>query len=76
MTGAERPLRTAMVAPPYFDVPPQDYGGVEAVRRHLTLLSASGPRTTAQRQLVTAERTTPGQLGEPLDTWPRTSARS
>ena len=30
------PLKIAMVAPPYFDVPPQAYGGIEAVLADLS----------------------------------------
>jgi glycosyltransferase involved in cell wall biosynthesis len=37
VTGAYvRPLRIAMIVPPYFDVPPKAYGGVEAVVANLT----------------------------------------
>ncbi|WP_249714064.1 glycosyltransferase family 4 protein [Rhizomonospora bruguierae] len=54
-----RPLRVALVAPPYFDVPPAGYGGVEAVvadladalverGHHVTLLGAGRSGTRAE----------------------------
>jgi hypothetical protein len=53
------PLKVAMVAPPYFDIPPKGYGGIEAVvadladalvgRGHdVTLLGAGEPGTSAR----------------------------
>lgn len=53
------PLHVVLAAPPYFDVPPKAYGGVEAVvaeladalgaRGHrVTLLGAGDPRTSAE----------------------------
>ena len=56
--SALEPLRIALVAPPYFDVPPQAYGGTEAVvadladslvaRGHrVTLIGAGKPGTAA-----------------------------
>ena len=69
-------LRVALVAPPYFDVPPKAYGGVEAVvadladslvaRGHsVTLLGAGKPGTRA-RFVPVWDRTVPERLGEPL----------
>jgi glycosyltransferase involved in cell wall biosynthesis len=69
-------LRVAMVVPPYFDVPPQAYGGVEAVvadmtdaliaRGHaVTLIGAGRPGTRADF-LPVWDRTVPEQLGEPF----------
>ena len=66
-----------MVAPPYFPVPPDGYGGVEAVvadlidglverGHHVTLIGAGGHRTKAQRFVATRARTCPDQLGEPM----------
>ncbi len=57
--NADGPLRIVLVAPPYFDVPPKGYGGVEAVvadladalvkRGHrVTLLGAGQPGTAAE----------------------------
>ncbi|MBS4730716.1 glycosyltransferase family 4 protein [Mycobacterium sp. SM1] len=74
MTGPQR-LRVALVAPPYFDVPPRSYGGVEAVvadladalvaRGHdVTVLGAGEPGTTA-RFLALWERPIGERLGEP-----------
>ncbi|WP_229680410.1 glycosyltransferase family 4 protein [Saccharopolyspora thermophila] len=65
----------ALVAPPYFDVPPRAYGGVEAVvadladalvaRGHaVTLLGAGRPGTKA-RFVPVWDRTVPELLGEP-----------
>ncbi len=66
-----------MIAPPYFDVPPTAYGGVEAVvadlvdalidRDHqVTLIGGGRHRTRAQRFLATYQRPPADQLGEPL----------
>ncbi|GHE97025.1 glycosyl transferase [Amycolatopsis deserti] len=71
----DRPLRVAMVVPPYFDVPPQAYGGVEAVvadladalvdrGHHVTLIGAGRPGTKA-RFVPVWDRTVPELLGEP-----------
>ncbi|BDT98441.1 glycosyl transferase [Nocardia sputorum] len=70
------PFRIAMVVPPYFDVPPKAYGGVEAVvadlvdalvaRGHdVTLLGAGEPGTKAKFVPVW-ERALPERLGEPF----------
>lgn len=72
-----RPLRIAMVAPPYFAIPPDGYGGIEAVvaglvdglvgRGHrVTLLAAGEHGTRAQRFLRTWHRLPTDQLGEAL----------
>jgi hypothetical protein len=69
------PLRIALVAPPYFDVPPKGYGGIEAVvadladalvgrGHHVTLLGAGEPGTSA-RFVPLWDRTVPARLGEP-----------
>jgi glycosyltransferase involved in cell wall biosynthesis len=66
-----------MIAPPYFDVPPTAYGGVEAVvadlvdalvgRGHeVTLIGAGQHRTRAQRFLASYETGPADRLGEPL----------
>lgn len=73
----DKRLHVAMIAPPYFDIPPTAYGGVEAVvadlvdaltaRDHqVTLIGAGGHRTRAQRFLATYQRQPADQLGEPL----------
>ena len=57
--ATKRPLRIAMVVPPYFEVPPRAYGGVESVvadladalveRGHdVTLIGAGEPGTRAR----------------------------
>ncbi|WP_245900507.1 glycosyltransferase family 4 protein [Prauserella shujinwangii] len=65
----------ALVAPPYFDVPPTAYGGVEAVvadladalvaRGHSVTLIGAGRPGTAARFLPVWDRTVPERLGEP-----------
>ena len=75
-SNAGRRLRIAMVAPPYFDVPPRAYGGIEAVVADLadalvanghevTLLGAGQPGTAAQFQPLW-DRTVPELLGKPF----------
>jgi glycosyltransferase involved in cell wall biosynthesis len=70
-------LHVAMIAPPYFDIPPTAYGGIEAVvadlvdalvdRDHqVTLIGAGRHRTSAQQFLATYQRQPADQLGEPL----------
>jgi glycosyltransferase involved in cell wall biosynthesis len=77
VTSSGRPLRIAMVAPPYYTVPPAGYGGVEAVMadlidalvaggHHITLIGAGSHGTAAQEFLTTYDVPVPGQLGEPL----------
>jgi glycosyltransferase involved in cell wall biosynthesis len=66
-----------MIAPPYFDVPPAAYGGVEAVvadlvdalvgRGHqVTLIGAGRHGTRAQRFLASYKTGPADRLGEPL----------
>ncbi|MFB8274316.1 glycosyltransferase family 4 protein [Nocardia colli] len=70
-------FRIAMVVPPYFDVPPKAYGGVEAVvadlvdslaaRGHdVTLLGAGEPGTKANRFIPLWDAICPERLGEPF----------
>jgi glycosyltransferase involved in cell wall biosynthesis len=70
-------LHIAMIAPPYFDVPPTAYGGVEAVvadlvdalvgRGHqVTLIGAGQHATRAQRFLTSYDVGPADRLGEPL----------
>jgi glycosyltransferase involved in cell wall biosynthesis len=72
-----RPLRIAVVAPPWFDVPPPAYGGVEAMLgglvdtlvargHHVTLIGAGENGTTAQRFHATYPEPPSQRLGEPL----------
>ncbi|WP_396658458.1 glycosyltransferase family 4 protein [Microbacterium sp.] len=71
------PLRIAMVAPPWFELPPRGYGGTEAVvaslvdglvdRGHRVTLVASGAhRTKAQRYHRVYPVTPTERLGDPL----------
>lgn len=77
--AAETPasLRIAMIAPPYFPVPPDGYGGVEVVvadlvdalvdrGHHVTLIGAGAHGTSAQRFLSTTEHASAERLGEVL----------
>ena len=69
------PLRIVLVAPPYFDVPPTGYGGVEAVvadladalvaRGHQVTLLGAGRAGTAARFVPLWDRTLPDRLGQP-----------
>ena len=72
-----RPLRIAMVAPPYYTIPPEGYGGVESVvadlvdglveRGHrVTLLAAGEHETRAQHFIRTWEELPTDQLGAAL----------
>jgi glycosyltransferase involved in cell wall biosynthesis len=74
-THPARPLRIVLVAPPYFDIPPNGYGGVEAIVADLadtlvagghrvTLLGAGNSRTGALF-ISLWERTLGDRLGEP-----------
>ena len=75
-TGS-RQLHVAMVAPPYFDIPPTAYGGIEVVvadlvdalvaRGHeVTLFGAGRHATKAQRFITTYDTGPADQLGEPM----------
>jgi glycosyltransferase involved in cell wall biosynthesis len=70
-------LRIAMVAPPYFSIPPSGYGGIEAVVAdlvdglvddgHDVTLIAAGPRATrATHYVSTFEEPPSAKLGDPL----------
>jgi glycosyltransferase involved in cell wall biosynthesis len=69
------PLRIVLVAPPYFDVPPTGYGGVEAVvadladalvaRGHQVTLLGAGRAGTAARFMPLWDRTLPDRVGQP-----------
>ncbi len=70
-----RPLRVALVVPPYFDVPPAAYGGVEAVvadladglvdAGHQVYLIGAGRPGTGATFVPVWDRTVPERLGEP-----------
>jgi glycosyltransferase involved in cell wall biosynthesis len=71
------PLRIAMVAPPWFEVPPPAYGGVEAVvadlvddlaaRGHDITLIGSGKHLTAARRFISLWPEPPSdRLGDPF----------
>lgn len=71
-----RRLRVALIAPPYFDVPPRAYGGIEAVvadladalvaRGHEVTLLGAGESGTSARFHPLWERSVPELLGKPL----------
>jgi len=74
---ADRPLRIAMIAPPWFAVPPSGYGGIEAMvaglvdglvaRGHHVTLVASGPAKTAAQRYHAVYRDPPStRLGDPV----------
>nr|WP_211234714.1 glycosyltransferase family 4 protein [Glycomyces arizonensis] len=75
--GADRrPLRVAMVVPPYFSIPPGGYGGVESVvadltdalikrGHHVTLIGVGENGTNADLVSVWP-RPIPERLGEPM----------
>lgn len=76
VTGTQR-LRIAMIATPYFAIPPVGYGGVEAIvaelvdglvdrGHHVTLVAAGLPGTRAQRFLASYEVPPGTRLNEPL----------
>jgi glycosyltransferase involved in cell wall biosynthesis len=75
LLAVARPLRIAMVAPPYFGIPPLAYGGIEAVvadlvdtlvgRGHeVTLIGAGRHATRAQRFIATHDSESADRLGE------------
>jgi glycosyltransferase involved in cell wall biosynthesis len=70
-------MHIAMIAPPYFDVPPSAYGGIETVvadlidalvgRGHkVTLIGAGSHATRAQRFISTYDVGPADRLGEPM----------
>lgn len=71
------PLRLAMVAPPWFELPPEGYGGIEAVvaglvdqlverGHHVTLIGAGRHRTQAQRFAPVFAEPPSSLLGNPM----------
>lgn len=74
--AAQESLRIAMIAPPWFTVPPQGYGGVENVcadlvdglvaRGHSVTLVGAGTSGTAARFVATYAEPPSARLGESL----------
>jgi glycosyltransferase involved in cell wall biosynthesis len=75
--GGRRPLRIAVVAPPWFAVPPDGYGGIEAIVAHLVdglverghevcLVGAGANGTRAQRFVAVYDEPQSTRLGDPL----------
>src|SRR5688572_24998755 len=75
VTAGIDPLRIVLVAPPYFEIPPNGYGGVEAVvadladavvaRGHQVTVLGAGESDTAARFIPLWDRTLADRLGEP-----------
>ena len=76
-TAGGRPLRIAMVAPPWFSIPPSGYGGIEAMvaelvdglverGHHVTLIAAGQPGTRAQQFVSVYPQPPSERLGEPM----------
>ena len=73
---AYRPLRVALIAPPWFEVPPAGYGGIEALcaelaqglvdRGHEVTLIGAGRALTPAAFLATYAVPPSDRLGEPL----------
>lgn len=73
--NADGPLRIVLVAPPYFDIPPKGYGGVEAVvadladalvkRGHRVTLLGAGQPGTAAEFVPLWDQTLSDRLGQP-----------
>jgi hypothetical protein len=69
-------MRFAIIAPPWFEVPPRAYGGIETVcaglvdqlvsRRHDVTLIGAGRHRTAGRLIPTLPEPPSARLGEPL----------
>jgi glycosyltransferase involved in cell wall biosynthesis len=69
-------LRIAIIAPPWFEVPPQGYGGIESLcaglvdrlvtRGHRVILVGAGRDRTAAEFLATWPEPPSARLGEPL----------
>jgi glycosyltransferase involved in cell wall biosynthesis len=72
----DQPLRVALVAPPWFEVPPEGYGGIETLcadladglvaRGHEVHLFASGPDGTDAHFVPTYEDPPREQVGDPI----------
>lgn len=74
---ARRPLRIAMIAPPWYELPPRGYGGIEMVcaalvdalvarGHHVTLFGAGSRTGTRARFVSTASTLWSARLGEPM----------
>ncbi len=69
-------LRISMIAPPFFEIPPSGYGGIEAVvamlvngladRGHDVTLIAAGQQGTKGTFLTTFDEPQPERLGTPM----------
>lgn len=69
-------LRVALIAPPYYDVPPAAYGGIESVvadladalvdRGHSITIIGAGDQSTRSQFVKVWDRTIEERLGEPF----------
>jgi len=76
MSNTPAPLRIALVAPPWFPVPPRGYGGIEAMladlsgalvrRGHDVVLIGAGEAGTPARFLTTYSEPPTARLGESM----------
>jgi glycosyltransferase involved in cell wall biosynthesis len=77
VTPTAQPLRVAVVAPPWYEVPPTGYGGIESVvaglvdqlvalGHHVVLLASGGDRAGASEFLQVFEDPPSELLGEPM----------
>lgn len=74
--GRKRPLRIGMVTPPWFEIPPRAYGGIEWMvywlveglvhRGHEVVLVAAGKNRTSAQFVQTYRLPPSARLGEPL----------
>ncbi len=74
--GSQKPMNIAVIAPPWFTVPPHGYGGVENVcadlvhglteRGHAVTLIGAGASGTPARFVATYDVPPSARLGEPL----------
>ncbi|BBX95101.1 glycosyltransferase family 4 protein [Mycobacterium lacus] len=75
ISDPSRSIRVVLVAPPYFDIPPSGYGGVEAVvadladtlvaRGHQVTVLGAGEPGTAAHFIPVWDQAIPHRLGEP-----------
>jgi hypothetical protein len=86
MDRATDSLRIAVVAPPWYELPPRGYGGGEAVVAHLvdqlvlrghriSLMASGAPGTLAQKTYGVYDAAPSDRLGTPQRRWRRPPRR-